>query len=73
MVRRGYVANNKRYHAPEQPTVREILSSVKWKSLTEQLADLGQKGKEQEQPHPTIHASTIQRRWEEREEGGMGR
>lgn len=42
MVRRGYVANNERYHVPEQKSIGELLASVKWKPLNERVPDIWQ-------------------------------
>lgn len=33
MVRRGYVANNERYHVPKEKPIGELLASVRWKLL----------------------------------------
>lgn len=41
MVRRGYVANNERYHVPEKKSIGELLASVRWKSLEERVLNLG--------------------------------
>ena len=39
MVKRGYVANNERYRVPEEPTMSEILSSIKREPLIERPMD----------------------------------
>ncbi|MBR3459135.1 MAG: ATP-binding domain-containing protein, partial [Selenomonadaceae bacterium] len=60
MVRRGYVANNERYHVPEKKSIGELLASVKWKPLEERVPDIEAIGGVQSRGY---HG------WEEREEG----
>ena len=60
MVRRGYVANNERYHVPEKKSIGELLASVKWKPLEERVPDIEAIGGVQSRGY---HG------WEGREEG----
>lgn len=77
MVKRGYVANNERYHMPEKKSIGELLASVKWKPLEERVPDMGLTDAEhsQKEERPTsisLPYPTHRREWTERT-NGMGR
>ena len=40
MVKRGYVANNERYHAPEKKAIEELLAPVRWETLESRRLNL---------------------------------
>lgn len=77
MVRRGYVANNERYHVPEKKSIGELLSSVKWKPLEERVPDMGLTDERQPQPtqesKPNRTVSYRRSKWDEEWSEGMGR
>lgn len=77
MVRRGYVANNERYHVPEKKSIGELLASVKWKPLEERVPDMGLTDERQPQPtqesKPNRTVSYRRDRWDEERSEGMGR
>ena len=77
MVKRGYVANNERYHMPEKKSIGEMLASVKWKPLEERVPDMGltdaEHSQKEERPTSISLPYPIHRReWTERT-NGMGR
>ena len=74
MVRRGYVANNERYHVSAKKPIGELLASVKWKPLEERvpdagLMDAGYSEKNARAVNSPLPRLTHRREWDERSEG----
>ena len=74
MVRRGYVANNERYHVSAKKPIGELLASVKWKPLEERvpdagLMDAGYSEKNARAVNSPLPHLTHRREWDERSEG----